>query len=240
MVVTMIKSQMLGLQSFRSINNNLSTAFRSLCLTTPAYQSHGAKAEIPKRPANPWITYYSKQYPAFKKSYPTLSSSDLMKKIHIDWLKLGESEKEKMQTVYRNELETYKRKMEEVPKEMLSERKSAKKNKVDGKELRKAKKEKKDLLDSLNKPKRPLSSYMLYTMDRRPQLPSDMSSTDKVKKMGMEWKEANKQLKDFYENKYAELSKNYEKDLEMWNAKMHRDGKLVEIADATKRVKANS
>merc|ERR1719312_84966 len=85
-----------------------------------------------------------------------------------------------------------KEKWKRSPKKCSVKGNLQKKNKVDGKELRKAKKEKKDLLDSLNKPKRPLSSYILYTMDRRPQLPSDMSSTDKVKKMGMEWKEANK------------------------------------------------
>merc|ERR1712083_203756 len=113
-------------------------------------------------------------------------------------------------------------------------------DKLEGKELRKAKQEKKNLLNSLNKPKRPLNAYMLYTLDRRVQLPSEMAHMDKMVKMGKEWKEANKQLKDFYEKKQAELAKKYEKDLEKWNIKMNMDGKLVEIADAEKRVKANS
>jgi len=235
----MIKSQMSGLQTIWSVNN-LSTTFRSLCLTTSAYQAQRANVYIPKRPANPWVRYYAKQYPTFKKSYPAAGSSDLMKMIHKEWLKLGESEKEKMQKVYQLELETFKKKMEELPQEMLSELKAAKKVKLEGKDLRKAKKEQKDLLNSLNKPKRPLSAYVLYTMDRRPQLPSDMAPKAKMVKMGKEWKEANKQLKDFYEKKQSELAKIYDKDLEKWNMKMHKEGKLVEIADAVKRVKANS
>merc|ERR1712179_289371 len=129
----------------------------------------------------------------------------------------------------------FKKKMEGVPQEMLMEMKAAKKDKLEGKELRKAKQGKKNLLNSLNKPKRPLNAYMLYTLDRRPQLPSDMAHTDKMVKMGKEWKEANKQLKDFYEKKQSELAKKYEKDLEKWNMKMHKEGKLVEIANAEKK-----
>merc|ERR1712179_602285 len=116
------------------------------------------------------------------------ASPDLMKKIHNEWVILNQKEKEKMQKVFHMELETFKKKMEEVPQEMLMEIKAAKKDKLEGKELRKAKQEKKNLLNSLNKPKRPLNAYMLYTLDRRPQLPSDMAHTDKMVKTGKEWK----------------------------------------------------
>ena len=230
---------MLGFQPIRSINN-LSTSFRSLCLTTTVYQAERVKCDIPKRPSNPWITYYAKHYPAFKKSYPSSTASDLMKKIHNQWVNVARTEKEKMQKVYHQELETFKKKMEEVPQEMLNELKAVKKDKLEVKGLRKAKQVKKDLLNSLNKPKRPLNAYMLYTLDRRPQLPSDMAYSDKIVKMGTEWKEANKQLKDFYEKKQAALAKQYEKDLEKWNMKMHNDGQLIKIAEAEKRVKAKS
>jgi len=237
-IIIMIKSQLsgTGLQNLWSVQN-ISTVFRHLSVSTSVQQPQKAITEIPKRPPTPWITYYTKHFPAFKKSYPSSNNPELMKKINNEWGKLAQNEKEKMQKVYLNEMAVYKKKMEKVPQQMLDEMKAAKVAKQEEKKSRKAKKETKDFLNSLNKPKRPLNAYLLYTQDRRPQLPSTMTSADKLVKMGKEWKEANKQLKDFYEKKQVELAKKYEKDLERWNMKMQKDGKLVEIADAEKRLK---
>merc|ERR1719516_92752 len=105
-----------------------------------------------------------------------------MKKINHEWGKLAQNEKEKMQKVYLNEMAVYKKKMEKVPQQILDEMKAAKVAKQEEKKSRKAKKETKDFLNSLNKPKRPLNAYLLYTQDRRPQLPSTMTSADKLVK----------------------------------------------------------
>merc|ERR1712083_1149203 len=123
---------------------------------------------------------------------------------------------------------------EKVPQHKLEDLKIARKLKQTEKEVRVSKQERKNLLISLNKPKKPLSSFLLYTIDRRPQLPTNLKPVEKTAKMAKEWRDANKQLKDFYEKKQAELAKKHEKDLEKWNMKMHKEGKLEEIAEAEK------
>ena len=83
-------------------------------------------------------------------------------------------------------------------------------------------------------PKRPVNAYLMYTMDRRPQLSSISLEKDKTTKMAAEWKEANKEVKDFYEKKQADAAKQYMKDLEKWRMKMQKEGKLAELGMAEK------
>jgi len=81
-----------------------------------------------------------------------------------------------------------------------------------------------------------LSSYMLYCMERRPSLSTTLSSTEKVKVMGEEWRKASKQTKAVYDKKNRELVEKYNNDLDNWILKMHEEGKDREIVTAQKKV----
>jgi len=235
----MIKSQLSGIQTIKSLSNMscLQISLRNLSLSSSVQLVQKAKvvpSGIPKKPATPWVNFYSKNFQTVKKSNPNLATAEIMRKISTEWAKVGEKEKEKMQALYVKDVESFKKKMEKVPQHKLEDLKIARKIKQTEKEVRVSKQERKNLLISLNKPKKPLSSFFLYTIDRRPQLPTNLSAVEKTSKMAKEWRDANKQLKDFYEKKQAELAKKHEKDLEKWNMKMHKEGKLEEIAEAEK------
>merc|ERR1719369_1544801 len=229
----MINSQLSAIQMLGSINQ-ISTPL-SVSATT-AQQVQKATFEILKRPTTPWVVYYAKHLPTYQKSHPGIRRSELMKKINTEWAKVADIEKEKMSKVYQIELETFRKKMEKIPQEKLEEIQAEKKAKKVEKAAKKFKQEKKNLLISLNKPKRPINAYLMYTMDRRPQLSNLGLEKEKTAKMAVEWKEANKELKDLYKKKQAEATNQYTKDLEKWEMKMQKEGKLAELGMANKSV----
>jgi len=220
--------------------STLSASFRYFSLSSSLSVAKFGKDEFPKKPNTPWINYYTKSLPACKQSFPHLSTGEHMRKISTDWKKLPENEKGKFQAIYENEKLVYAKKLESVPKEVLEERKRSKRVENNDKQIMKDKRsaeaQLKNLLTSLNKPKKNLASYLLYCKDRRPQLASSLSSTDKVKQMAEEWNNVNSKTKELYEKKQKVLAEKYEKELEKWSIKMHKEGKNEEIAMAQMRV----
>lgn len=69
------------------------------------------------------------------------------------------------------------------------------------------------------KPKRPLSAYMLFTMDRRLVLKAagtSLSNRDFLKEMGKEWKVLSLTRKQAYESNAEALKTQYKVDLEAY------------------------
>mmetsp|Transcript_32313 Transcript_32313/g.55900 ORF Transcript_32313/g.55900 Transcript_32313/m.55900 type:complete len:122 (+) Transcript_32313:39-404(+) len=69
----------------------------------------------------------------------------------------------------------------------------------------------------LEKPKKPLSAYMLFTMDRRQALKAaktEISSKELLKEMGREWKALDLSRKQVYEGKAEALKNQYKLDVE--------------------------
>ena len=80
------------------------------------------------------------------------------------------------------------------------------------------KKEKKDS----NAPKRALSPFLLYTMERRPELKKerpDLNNKQILSEMGQEWNKMNDQEKKKYLQKAEEDKKRYEKEKAIYEAK---------------------
>ena len=79
-------------------------------------------------------------------------------------------------------------------------------------------------------PKRPRTSYLLFTMDRRPHIVAanpDMKVTEIMKQMGAEWRELDKDEKVKYENsakkdkeRYEAEKKAYEKERLIWRERV--------------------
>jgi hypothetical protein len=75
------------------------------------------------------------------------------------------------------------------------------------------------------KPKKPLSAYMLFTMDRRADLKaakSELSSKDILKEMGKEWKLLDPTKKTAYESKAELLKTQYKENVEAFE-KRHQE-----------------
>eukprot|EP00092_Neocalanus_flemingeri_P075483 GFUD01093500.1.p1 GENE.GFUD01093500.1~~GFUD01093500.1.p1 ORF type:complete len:267 (+),score=84.77 GFUD01093500.1:81-881(+) len=193
--------------------------------------------EIPKKPNTPWVNFYVKNLPTFKKSYPDLPTTEVMRKVSHEWAKVPEQDKSKLKTLFQKEKETYAAKMAKVPEELIENVKAVKKTKKIERQNTQEKKELKDLLASLNKPKRPLSAYLLFCQDIRPRLTADgLVGTEIVRKMAVEWKQANTRNKELFEKKNEELVSKYVKELERWSKKMHEEGRNEEIVMAQSKV----
>lgn len=70
-------------------------------------------------------------------------------------------------------------------------------------------------------PKRPLSAFMFYGIDRRPKLKEeqpDMPFGEIGKTLGAEWKQMPENEKKPYEKKAAEAKKAYEKEMAKYKA----------------------
>jgi hypothetical protein len=77
--------------------------------------------------------------------------------------------------------------------------------------------------EAVLKPKRPLSAYMLFTMDRRLVLRAagtSLSSKDFLKEMGKEWKVLSISRKQAYESNAEALKTQYKADLEAYERGM--------------------
>ena len=238
-------------QAFRS-HPSLSSSLRQLSLSYSLLEK--SPIDLPKKPPTPWINYYSQNYQPYKKSFPDLTTPELMRKISQDWAKVPSEEKSKLQALYHKQKEVYATKLAEVPQDQIDEAKAVKKAKQmekQDKEIEKqaklnekqtlkdkksAESELKNLLTSLKKPKRPVSSYILYCMDRRPKLPDSLSATEKVKQMAEEWRESDRKTRERYEKKNKELVEMYEEELDSWSMRMHKEGKTEDIARAQTKV----
>jgi hypothetical protein len=74
------------------------------------------------------------------------------------------------------------------------------------------------------KPKKPLSAYMLFTMDRRAALKaakSEISGKDILKEMGKEWRVLDQSKKTLYESKAELLKTQYKENLEAYEKRHH-------------------
>jgi len=223
------------LQTIRSVPS-LSSSFRHLSLTSTISAQKSNTVELPKRPKTPWLNFYTKNLPVFKKSNPTLTTPEIMRKIGAEWAKVPEKDKSKLQDFYKKENEAYKAEMAEVPQEQLDDIKAAKKEKKTKASVASATADLKNLQISLGKPKRPLSSFLLFCQERRPKLSTTLSPKETVSALGAEWRQITPKTKAVFEEKHKKLTEKYVKDLDQWSMKMHRDGMSEEISMAQMRL----
>jgi len=87
----------------------------------------------------------------------------------------------------------------------------------------------KKLLNSLGKPKRPSSSYLLFVEEQRPKLPKGLSPTEAIKRLAAEWNAMPENKKAPFEAKSVLLKNKHETAMKMWNAKMEREGKVAQV-----------
>jgi len=192
---------------------------------------------LPKRPATPWSTYYGNNFAKAKKANPGLKVPELMKLLSEEWKNVSNVEKDKMQTMYEKAKKVYAKRMASIPDYEVEAAKMKKAgiraDKGAVKDQKEAKKELKVLLEALNKPKKPLSSYLLFCQSEREKVSANIS----IKLLGENWSRADESVKARFQAMAQEESARYKEALCAWEERMHSAGYTRQIAELTKRAR---
>lgn len=214
--------------------NPLVSGVRHLSLAPSLLQAKNI--EVPKKPATPWVNYFRTQMPEFKKSNPNLAVPEIMRKISVAWGQVSEQEKSKLQAMYLKEKEMYQRKLAKVPEDVLANAKASKDRKKASKQKESAANELKALYEKTKKPSRNVSAYLFFAQDKRSQLPANMTPTEKMKKLGLDWSNASESVRRQYEQKASQDLARYQRDLEAWQKKIEKDGTEQIISELQQKV----
>lgn len=205
------------------------TSLRQISVSPSVLKSTPA-IEMPKKPSTPWVQYFQAKMPEFKKNYPDMRQPDVMRKISESWAQVNEKEKEKFQFIYAKQKEIYQQKIAKLSEDVISSNKATKAQKRVTKSKKSAADELKQLLEETKKPKKPLTAYLLFSMDCRPKLPNTMSSQEKLKKIGNDWQNASDSVKDDYLAKQKANLDRFQTDLTAWNLRVEKMGYADKIA----------
>ena len=97
------------------------------------------------------------------------------------------------------------------------------------KKIAAASQELKKLLRRMEKPKKPMSGYLLFIEEQRPKLPGGLSPTAAVKLLSSQWNALPAEKKAPFESKHALLKEEHEKAMKTWSSKMVREGKAEQV-----------
>ena len=87
----------------------------------------------------------------------------------------------------------------------------------------------KKLLKSLEKPKRPLSSYFLFAEEQRTKIPSGTPATEVARRLSQEWSSLPAAKKLAFEEKNKTLLAEYQRAIKRWEARMEKAGKMEQV-----------
>jgi len=240
-----LQGEMRGLvMGLRQLTMNSATTHGNLAvhLAGPSNRQFSAAApllEIPKKPNTPWVNFFKANLPEHRKKNPGAKVSVLMSKIGEEWRKLPAQKKEPMVAQYEAEKVKYLKLMDKVPEEVKEQAKAEKRQKKVIASSKNAAMELKDMLESLGKPKRPLTGYMLFSKDRRARMTASerqKSPTEQISMLAAEWKGLSEAQKLPYLDKYEKLKAEHDRVMEKWTEKMSREGKMTGILAAQARV----
>ena len=121
--------------------------------------------------------------PEVKRNYPDMRQPDVMRKIRQvaksmlsvltqlyfseSWAQVSEKEKEKFQFIYAKQKEIYQQKIAKLSEDVISSNNATKAQKRVTKSKKSATDELKQLLEETKKPKKPLTAYLLFSIDCR-------------------------------------------------------------------------
>jgi len=148
-------------------------------------QKKKEKAERPRRALSTYLLFSNSVRPAIKKSHPDLPVTKISQQIAAQWKSLSPDQKKKF------EVQHLKAK-EEHEKAMIKYKQT-----------------------HPDPPKRPLSGYLLYTLDARPALVKknpNLSVVEVAKQLGLQWSKLSDDQKKVYNDKSAQKKIPYEKE----------------------------
>ncbi|XP_010448654.1 PREDICTED: LOW QUALITY PROTEIN: high mobility group B protein 6 [Camelina sativa] len=195
----------------------------------------------PKHPVSAFLAYANERRAALREENKSVVEVAKITGEEWKWKNLSDKKKAPFEEVakrnketYLQEMEVYKRTKEE---EALSQKKEEeellklhkqealqllkKKEKTDNliKKEKETKKKKNENVDP-NKPKKPASSYFLFSKDERKKLTEERPGTSNstiTALISVKWKELSEEEKQVYNGKAAKLMEAYKKELEAYN-----------------------
>ncbi|CAF2149466.1 BnaA01g13430D [Brassica napus] len=195
----------------------------------------------PKHPISAFLVYANERRAALREENKNVV--EVAKMTGEEWKKLSDKEKAPYEEVAKKNKETYLQAMEEYKRtkeeEAMSQKKEEeellklhkqealqllkKKEKTDNliKKEKETKKKKNENVDP-NKPKKPASSFILFSKDVRKALTEERPGTSNstvTALISVKWKELGEEEKQSYNNKAAKLMEAYKKELEDYNKK---------------------
>ncbi|KAG2240344.1 hypothetical protein Bca52824_090834 [Brassica carinata] len=195
----------------------------------------------PKHPISAFLVYANERRAALREE--NKSVVEVAKMTGEEWKKLSDKQKAPYEEVAKKNKETYLQAMEEYKRtkeeEAMSQKKEEeellklhkqealqllkKKEKTDNliKKKKQTKTKKNENVDP-NKPKKPASSFFLFSKDARKTLTEERPGTSNstvTALISVKWKELGEEEKQSYNNKAAKLMEAYKKELEDYNKK---------------------
>ncbi|XP_039756622.1 transcription factor A, mitochondrial [Pararge aegeria] len=207
-----------------------------ICTYTKKSAEEKLGIEKPKRPLTPFFKFMTQMRPALLAKNPGISSKEAIAWSSKHWQQLDSETKLQMNKEYEKDMEDYK-KIKEIYMSSLTDDqkediKRVKEEMGAAKEKRKLKAEYKEL----GRPKKPMSSYLLFTQSRK-----DTFKGKQLKEyqetVKTEWLKLTETERVKYEKQAQELMNKYKKELEVWEMKMISIGRSDLVQQKTLRLK---
>jgi hypothetical protein len=163
-----------------------------------------------KRPLSAYMFYCQANREIVKKANPSLTFADLGKMLGENWKSLSESERKPYDKQHNADKERYEREKAENPDADTGGKKAKKSTKA----------KKADKPAGL--PKRPLTSYMLFSVAERKSMKEAGEATDFAETaavVGAKWKKMTDDDKAPWNDKAKEAKEKYEEEVKDWEAK---------------------
>ncbi|XP_050546342.1 transcription factor A, mitochondrial [Daktulosphaira vitifoliae] len=198
-----------------------------------AQKSREGKLGLPLKPKkpNPPFFKFLQEKRINMMSNDNMKLKDVAQEASKLWKDVDVDSKNEMNEIYRKELEQYKQDIESYKKNLTKEQKDeimrAQYDEIESKMKRKMKKE----LKELGKPRKPLTAYLLYLVERNEER-GNLSIQDFMKKVGKEWREMNNDSKQKYVTAASVENEKYLTAINQWEKSMINIGRsdLVRIS----------
>lgn len=166
-------------------------------------------ANAPKKPKSAYVVFMEKHRVLLKESDPKLMSQDIMKKIGELWSQCSAEEKKECEQVVEEDRKRYQREIADYAPGPDAVEKPVKRRKS-------------------NKPKRPMSAYLLFSREYRAGLEA-MPFSDATKKTAEAWHKLSAEEARKYEQEAAIMKDKYESEMKEYDAKVAQQQKDLQL-----------
>ena len=192
----------------------------------------------PKKPVNGYIRFSQEKRATVKEENPEMKGAEITKKLAEMWKALSDKKKEKYNSKYKTELDSWKEEMKgyEAPSTEELQKLPENRGRVPG-----AKRKKKDP----NEPKRPKNAYQFFCEDKRDDIKEenpDASPADVMRLLGEAWKEVkdNEKKVKKYKKKADAAKEEYAQKMKKYKAEKESGDEVEEAEEKPKKSKKKS
>lgn len=195
-----------------------------------------AVGQVPKKPISAFF-YYLRD---FRHQHPNYTCTEASKRGGQAWKQMPDEAKQPYFQEALQSKKEYEAEIASLSKTVVDDIRKMKVERMTEKALRKAKSAKKKLEDDLNKPKAPPNAYVLFLKDQSKKIKERDPTANMrhiVKEVGIEWKSLDEATRRMYEERAAEMLKEYKSEKLAWDEKMRASQEIQEIDEVNAKVK---